>query len=317
MDNLTKSFLLTCFLFSGSSLAALALFTFFMLGVTSVSYLTLFAFVSLLTYSFYGLFGLMYVLLASSGLLCCAFMYWFNLTSNDIYQKLDNFRAMFTKDKSEESNFSLRKKLFTVLSQRTGLNDTHCQKISQYYQLVSHYFDKFVSLLSTYLVKFRNLTQNVSGFNRIYNAYDTLSLVGSTLENAKNIHQVASNLPSFDKNFDISQLLSQFGQESFQSETNSVESLDEEINDDDNVVDQLDTDDQPVVSKKKDSVKIPSFGNFNMNEMQKQLNNMSPQQKNQMDKMTKELLGNLNLNDMMGMMNNFQSFNQSKLTKRR
>lgn len=335
MDNLIKTFLFFSFLFFGAGTTALAIGTSFAFHIITVTYLSLFAFISLITYSFYGFFGFVYMFFASFALLGTVFMYWYDLSFDDIGKKLEKFQTIVGQNKNHVSSTELRTKLYNAVSQRTGMNEQHIQRVKNVYQTVSKFYDKFVAFLFVYLGKFRSVTQNVKGLKQLYSGYDTLCNVVPFVESAKNVHKLASSMPVFDQNFDISRLMNQFENtvENDDERLFNVDELNNEINDEDNV-EQLDTDEKiqlveeneeneenddstnvkeenTVVNRKnkKDTKHDSPFGNFNLGEMQKQLNRMTPQQKNQMNQMTNNLMNNLNLNDMMGMMKNFQSFN--------
>lgn len=205
MDKLLIAILGFSFIFSGAGLTSAILLAILFSGAASLSHITLFSLTSLLTYYFYGFFGLFYVLMASLSLIACGAMYWFELSVDDMKQKAKELSLQEQSDPSTGPS-ELDKKLATFneykntglssFCQRAGLTPERITLIKGYYASTSTRFDKICAVTYGYLCQFRETTKDIAGLKTIYHAYDQVWVYKKNIETIRSLHKMTRNMQS-------------------------------------------------------------------------------------------------------------------------
>jgi len=117
MERLSITLLLLLFVLSGSGLTLTAMVAYLFLGLSSLDHTTLLAMFSLLTYHFYGLFGMMYVAFSNVFLIICGLMYWFGFSFDDLRKRCAILQGYTTP--SSESSTSTKSSTVTEPSTKS------------------------------------------------------------------------------------------------------------------------------------------------------------------------------------------------------
>lgn len=209
MDNLSIAILCFSFMFSGAGLASAIMLSMLFSGTAVLNHVTLFWITTLLTYYFYGFFGLLYVVGASLALIGCGTMYWFELSVDDMKQKaleLKNEQDNMNSNGDNHSFPDIDKKLavlnqyktsgINALCQRAGLTPDRISRIKEYYNVSSVRFDNFCNLVYEYACQFRETTKDISGLKNVYELYDWIMVFKKNIESIRSLHKMTRSLQS-------------------------------------------------------------------------------------------------------------------------
>jgi hypothetical protein len=261
MDKLSIGILISSFLFCGPlyTLIIMALNMFF--DKIEFNYKSLF----LLWFS-YSCWMFTYVELLinvfnSCILLCCVMLYWYNID----YEKLETYPYMKTilnNMQREKEKYKMR--LYNILVNITNINKKkliHYEKqCVKYYTYVSLSFDNFCDMVYDILCKIHNLTKDMPGIRYMYNMYDMICIYIHCIEMLKSTKRhKTSNKPQ-----------SIFSTANSSNSSNSVHNISVDTN---NIL--------------------------NNNTIFDMVNNMTPDEKKQMDNMTKDFMKNFNIDKLM------------------
>ena len=288
MDRLSVAILVSLFLFSGSGLASATFLAYIFFGVASIDHVTLFSLCSLLTYNFYGLLGMFYVLMCSLTLIACGLMYWYEMSVDDLKKKASEMQTQVGDKNSDGSQTGAiderlkvandyKNNLLGTFWLKTGLTEERRAKYWEHYLTASNKFDTFYVFATAYASQFRDLTKDIPVLKTLYYAYDQFFVYKQSIESVRALHKLSRNLT-----MPPSQPQTRGASSNVSVDSNSESS----------------TSSAPPVDLGA------MFGGLNMpdmEEMQKQMENMSPEEKKRMDDMTEQMMKNMNLGDMMKM----------------
>lgn len=172
MDSILKITLAVTFFMGGITYSAIMLLMYALTNAIDLNYVALFGLTLMFTYSIYGFFGLMYVLLVLMASVLCALMYWYDFTFQSLYTVIQSQVSGTFKDMCNQY-----KQRFTDAITKLGLTDERITTIKKQYQLVNTIADKFIAFVYHYTTLFINLTSDTPGFKQIYNYYGKARLV--------------------------------------------------------------------------------------------------------------------------------------------
>lgn len=342
MDKLSIASLLFLTLAGGSGIGSFILLSQLITGIVPIDHTTLFSLFILLTYSFYGFFGLFYVTLSALVVIGCGLMYWFEMSMDDVKDKLIEMQIQALKTETEnnqnnqnnqnnENNENeiqkridqmktMRQGFLTVFWTKTGISEERRNQMFEFYSAISSKFDLLMQIVIDNIQKFKNMTQNIVPFNKLYILIDGLFLFKQSVESLRSMHKLARSVqPSMFGNF---QSMPMMGSGDFQRMMDTNESQDStsiaEIDDDDVL-------DEPTIKKHaptghgSSSNRMPNidigsmFGGMpDIAQMQRELESLPASEREKIDKMTKDMLGGMNMDDMMKMMNSFGGMQNNK-----
>jgi hypothetical protein len=208
MDKLSITLLTILFLNDGSYLIWIGLLFALLTQTLPLNYKTLFNFTSLTTYCFYGFTGIIYTFLCTLSLLICGAMYWFELSMDDVKNKMKelNDDAIDGNDCDDnESTNQIEQYIDKFTQYKTKYVNMFCEKtrlnlispwmgtIGTFYTHVSVMFDKFCQMLYGLMCRFRTLTQDMKGLKSIYNVYDTMCQYKTTVDKLKHLNSESQN----------------------------------------------------------------------------------------------------------------------------
>lgn len=207
MDKLLIAILGFSFIFSGAGLTSAALLAILFSGAATLDHITLISLTSLLTYYFYGFFGILYVIAAALSLIACGAMYWFELSVDDMKQKANELRLQEQSGTSDSQNLSdIDKKLAVLneyktkglgsLCQRSGLTPERITTIKNYYNTSAKRFDSFCGVAYGYICQFRETTESIAGLKIIYQLYDKILVYKKNLETIRSLHKMTRTMQS-------------------------------------------------------------------------------------------------------------------------
>src|ERR1700741_434808 len=106
MNKLLAVILILLFIFGGSGLAASSMISYLFLNLITFDYTTLFTICTLLTYHFYGLIGMIYVIMTAFTFIFCGIMYWYEMTFEDFnrYSSELHEQIRYEKIRTNENN---------------------------------------------------------------------------------------------------------------------------------------------------------------------------------------------------------------------
>lgn len=168
MDSILKITLATTFFMGGITYSAIMLLIYVLTGGINLNYMALFGLTMMFTYSIYGFFGLIYVLLALMASALCALMYWYDFTFQT--QTLYTF-IQLQMSESLKNSCDQYKQRFNDAVTKLGLTNERITIIKKYYQSVNTVADKLITFVYHYTSMFINLTSDTPGFKQIYNYY--------------------------------------------------------------------------------------------------------------------------------------------------
>lgn len=319
MDNLSVTTLFLLFIFSGAGLTSAVLLTFLLTGVTALNYISIFGLVNLLTYYFYGFLGLIYTCLSSLALIVCGFMYWYEMSFDDIKNQANELKNKTktnvqiqtsaqldaqvdvqskTQSQIDAKLQSLKEKYneyktssVAFIEKKLGLTNYHVQKLHSVYNKISTYYDKFILIACKYFERFKNITSNTPGLKQLYDIYDKALEYKEIVESIRAMHKLSRNMQEMQLNM-------------FAQKANSDTTPGNKANSD--VFTDLDK--EPLINSGSgaatNNLPIPSISGDlkELENIQKKFNSMPLHEKQKMDEMAMQLFGNMKLNDMVDMM---------------
>lgn len=225
MERLTIAMLALTFLLNGSGLTFIGLISYLYLGVAPLNNKTILALWALLTHYMYGVSGIVYSLLTTLTLVVNGLMYWYDLSLDDIRKKatgnlatefgididdktqsgpkdsttsttsdnakideLTNNDAYSTMSTKIDRLGQYKNLLADTLRYKLGITDEKMTLIKTNYSAFSTKFDTVTDVLFTYIVKFRAMTKNVMGLKTIYYVCDCLCNILRTIETVKSLN---------------------------------------------------------------------------------------------------------------------------------
>lgn len=297
MDNLSIAFLVFLFILSGPGLSSVGLFSMLFTGFVQANHVTIFSLVSMLTYYFYGLFGMMYMAVCSMAYIMCGMMYWFEMTFEDMRKKADEMREQTSDESNSDvsetdtpSSFDRKIQEFNeyrtagvkTLYEKLGLTEERRKAYENMYSTYSTYFDNIVDGVVTYIARFREMTNEIAGLKTVYYIYDQLVEYKKLLESIRAMHKISRTMTGFmpspkdsrttntSNARDPIPALGSLGRQGGFGGLGGLGGLDGLMND------------------------------VDMADMQRQFSQMSDAEKKQMDDMARQMFGNMNLNDLAG-----------------
>jgi hypothetical protein len=218
MERLPLAILILSFIVSGAGLTTAEMLCYLLFGIASLNHVTLFSTLSLFTYYLYGFFGIMYVALSTLIFIACGLMYWFDMSLGDMQKKVMSIQKSSVispdTDKTVTDNSQISQDMELRLKQlqafkntmigslclKTGVTDDKINMIKNYYVLSSTKFDNFTDLLFTYIVRFRQITQDVMILKTIYYIYDQIIIYTTLLKSFRKLSNMASNMSHVNNN---------------------------------------------------------------------------------------------------------------------
>lgn len=299
MDKLTLTFLLLVLLTGYTSSLILILSMLMIVGIVDITHLTLFFMTLLGVYNIYGLQGLCVLLLSTLSFIGSGYMYITNVSFSDMIKTVNN----------TENNYEV---LLTNVYHKTGIKKESIQYIYNSYNNISLKYDLFCKFVYIHLCNLRYITEDIAGFKYLYDLYDRCMSIKQHITQFQQLFNMSS---SFTIPENIVSIANDTINDELKQEKNDITIS--EIDDD-----ELDIDINDELEKKSNNKIIkecnPSlpknipvvndqfaslFGNSNnldfnnimaMNkQMEKQLSNMPPEQKQQLDKMAMDMMSGL------------------------
>jgi hypothetical protein len=305
MDKLTTTSLILLFLSKGTGFTCLGLLLMMLLGIAETNHKTLFCISVLVTNYFYGIIGVFYATLYSLMIFSCSVMYLFNVSVSDMKGKMLEFRNSTLKDEGNEpglmTSFEInvtkipeyKRHYSNIFFEKTNLTEERLNYLKSYYTYISYIFDKLCDVVYFLICKIRSNTENVVILKNIYYIYDQMYHCSNKMDVFRAVCTDMRNSNN-TKNTEL-------------------------INYSNNNTKVFDKGDKNRNSENNNKSTAGAFSGFNENDMQvmqeeiqKQYNNMTPQQrKEEADKamiMFKKLCDSTNFDAMMNsMINDFSS----------
>jgi len=198
MDRLLGALLTLLFVFYGTGSTCLGLMTTCITGMTTMNYRILFLITQLLTYYFYGFIGMFYVMMCSLSMIGCCAMYWFDMSPEDMKQKINELKdgSPLTDSTSQRYLFDDKVKRLIeyknngveLFYKKTGLTADHVTKMRSSYIYVSQLFDKLCDMIYSCMCYVRKVTNDLVGFKTIYYSYDRMCTFMENVENVRAMH---------------------------------------------------------------------------------------------------------------------------------
>lgn len=175
-------------------------------------FITLSVYTILVTYYFYGLFGLIYLLGSTSVLILCGIMYWYELSPDDIKQHM--IKYVESDPESVEVNKQITQynqfvnKQISFVFQKIYLTESNLNTINRYYNhicsyfpminkyytLTSSYYDNICSATYGYMKQLRIITSDIPIIKNIYFVYDKLIVNIMNIETLRLFHKLSRNM---------------------------------------------------------------------------------------------------------------------------
>lgn len=205
MDKLSIAFLTIIFLNGGSLLIWVGLMLALFTQMLPLNYKTLFNVTTFTTYCFYGFTGIIYTFLCALSLLMCGAMYWFELSIDDVKNKMKELNVNENLSTDDDHTVQIEQyidtfsqykiKYVNMFCEKTGLkiNSTWITSVGTLYTHVSVVFDKFCQIFYGLMCRFRTLTRNMKGLKTLYNAYDTMYQYKISIDNLKTLNVESRN----------------------------------------------------------------------------------------------------------------------------
>lgn len=279
MDKLLSTVLLLVLLFDYPNLLLFSIFASPLIGLT---YISLFFMTILSIYNIYGLTGLFILLLSQVSFVTSIYMYLTNSSFNDLFS-LPNMCNSY----------------LMLNYNRIGITQDKINYLHNIYNTISLKYDILCDVIYKYLCYFRNRTENIVYFQYLYSSYDKCMNIKQYINHFRNLFNMKSSVTTSNIIPTATML------------------IDAELNQDscDTDDDILDTD-EPTIQEIKPIRKLANtdqfatllennninFNNMNFNnidfmsmnqQMERQLSNLRPEQKQQLDKMAMDMMDGL------------------------
>lgn len=293
MDNLSNTILLLLFLTGHSNILTFILSLLILSGILDITYISMCIMTLLCIYNLYGLTGVCVLFISIISFIVSGYMYWSCVSIN-----------VFGKIFSVDNN--------TIVNQvyeKTGISISSIERIRTFYNTLSESYNTLCSFVYKRLLYLRTITENIFGFRQVYTLYDNcinLKYKFDVLHDMFNLNNqltIPDNIVSSSTQI-INETLDEL-QDVPLITNNDCDC--EKLNDID-FDDELDTDkvEEPVPQTTQSVEHDPLsalFGNnksFDFNnmiemnkQMEKQLANLTPSQRQQMDKMAMDMMGGI------------------------
>ena len=197
MDKLSTSIILLLVLFYGSDTAFLCLAICIMFGFAPIDHITMLSLCGLFTCAFYGALGLVYIAFSLLVIIGCAFMYWYDFSLDTVLQKLAEMQTPANTSDTLVTQSNDKCTLSRYIYTKLGVSDARIEKNNAIYNGISHRFDAILCYMWQYCVKFRQITEHLIMFNKIYYIYDLIISAKNSIETIKALHKAS-------RSFDIS-----------------------------------------------------------------------------------------------------------------
>jgi len=200
MNRLLTALLAMIFIFGGSSYACLSLLMMLLTGIIPFDSTALLLKNVILTYHFYGLVGIFYVMMCFISLVACFVTYWFDMPFKELKVKLQelNDSTKDEKNNTEKVQTELEKKINKFLELKDSITATFYDKILFYEkylvklksccEYLSQVFDKICDMIYSVMCKVRVMTENVIVFREIYYVYDQMCKFKKNIEMIKSMY---------------------------------------------------------------------------------------------------------------------------------
>lgn len=179
MNNLSLVFLSLLWFIFGSGVTFIALLGYFASNIVSLDYFSLFTLCFLLTHSFYGFFGTVYMFVCTLilGLSYLMYQYDKSIKATELFEYLQTYPSLA----SVFSTLVVYKNTYAELFvSKTGINAEHVQKFTDLVAKLSTIVNTFSKIIYENLVLFKSVTRNLKGFKVIYDFIDFLHEFNST-----------------------------------------------------------------------------------------------------------------------------------------
>jgi hypothetical protein len=299
MDKLSLTLLFAVLLTGYTSLLLLILSMLMILGVLDITHLTLFFMTLLGVYNLYGTQGLCVLLLSTLSFMGSGYMYITDVSITDMIKTVTN----------TEINHGT---LLTTVFYKTGISKESIQYIYNCYNSIALKYNIFCEFVYIYLCKLRYITENITGFKYLYDLYDRWVLINQDIAQYHKLFTISPELPHPHNIVSLSNVPNNIESEQNKNSINISDIYNDELDIDEH--DEIKKNSNNIVieecvssSPKKQSTVNNSFGSLFCNnnnldfsnimkintQMEKQLSNMAPEHKQQLDKMALNMMGSL------------------------
>jgi hypothetical protein len=286
-------------------------------GILDITHISLFCMTLIGVYNIYGLQGLFLLLLSTLSFIASGYMYITNVSFTDIINTVNN------KTDNTEQYYE---NLLTNVYHKTGISKESIKYITNYYNSISTQYDSFCKFMYKQLCNLRYITEDIVGFKNLYDLYDKCLLIKQNINqfqqlfNLRTSFKIPDNIVAISNDLIADELeqeendinISKIDNDELDVDANLDANLDDELDDDldDELDNELDDNldvDKSITSlpKRKPVIGDPFaslFGGNNLDfnnimalnkQMEKQLSNMPPEQKQQLDKMALNMMSGL------------------------
>jgi hypothetical protein len=194
MNKLLIVVLSMLFIFSGAGLASAGFLTMVLSGIIPIDHVSLFCLCCLLTYNFYGLVGLLYIILNCIALIACSIMWWYDLSFNDLNKMYIDCQSSESESVSE---FNKKIDMFNQYKsngskkfyEKLGLTEKKIAQYTAYCSNISNKFDVFCCIVCKYLGMFCEMTRDVPGLRTVYYLVDQVIVWKENVDAYRTIHK--------------------------------------------------------------------------------------------------------------------------------
>jgi hypothetical protein len=160
------------------------------MGWTITDHVSLSLLFTTLTYNFYGFFGLIYFFISTFVLVLCGFMFWYEMSFNDCLGKLKEFvkeieqKGTAEQTDQETDSFMINHRLeqFNLMKaegikmfyHHTGLNEERIAVYVAQYNKYSSKMNNGVEFVCRGVKQFRTATNEIAGLRECYAFYDRI-----------------------------------------------------------------------------------------------------------------------------------------------
>ena len=311
MDRLQTSLIGFLLLTGHSYLATLLYGALLLAGIAPTHYVTLSSFCGVMTYAFYGVFGLLYSALSFVLISTSCAMYWYDVTLEDVSNKVleqasatDTLGAAEVGEGTDEPPNTRRpvnrNTIYEDLTQFIESNTNITQddinnwydQFANYYGRASGYYDGFANFAISIMNMFYAATTGLPVFKDVYgyiaHYWTSITRLFYVIDGIKRVSKISRDLDN-----QLSSGARTVG------DANSVDSVDEDL--DDSVI--------PTRSAAPSSSgpAFPGLSPMGMDfeQMQKFEQSLTPQQRREMSEAAMKMMGNIDMTQMAGMMEAF------------
>lgn len=200
MNRLLTALLAMIFIFGGSGYFCLTLLIMILTGILPFDSTTLLLKNIVLTYHLYGLVGMCYIMLCFLSLVACFLTYWFDMSFKDLKVKLQELNDS-TKDETTNTEkgpteiekkinkfLELKHNIITTVYDKVKFAEKYLIKLKSVCEYLSRIFDKICYMIYSLTCKVRMMTNNVVVFREIYYVYDQMCKFKKNIEMIKSMY---------------------------------------------------------------------------------------------------------------------------------